>query len=263
MTTTGLLRIAWEVEPSIAVGCALIILVYLIATPVRLSWRSAVFVFGAVLMFFTLVGPLDFLGDNYLFSAHMLEHVLLAFLIPILLIVGLPAGLARRTTRPAPIAAVERALRVPAVAWFAGIGTMWAWHWPPLYNAALRSEFVHAIEHLSMLVTGTIFWWPVFSPLNGSRLEPLQGTVFVFLGALANMALGVLFTFAKVGAYPHYMRPTDDVVLRLIRDGWNVDPQADLQFGGLFMWVGGGLIFFAATMAVVARWYRRSGQVAA
>jgi cytochrome c oxidase assembly factor CtaG len=257
MTTTGLLAIAWEIEPSIAVGCALTIAFYLIVTPARRSLKSAVFAFGVVLMFLTLVGPLDFLGDDYLFSAHMLEHVLLAFLVPPILIMGLPEELARRATRPRSIAAIERALRRPAAAWFAGIGTMWLWHWPPLYNAALRSEFIHAVEHLSMLVTGTIFWWPIFSPLTRSRLQPLPGVIYLFVGAVANMALGVLFTFAKVGAYPLYMRPSgDDDVLRLIRAGWNVDPQADLQFGGLFMWVGGGLIFFGMMMAVVARWYK-------
>jgi cytochrome c oxidase assembly factor CtaG len=218
---------------------------------------------GLALLLLTLVGPLDFLGDNYMFSAHMLEHLMLILPVPILLLLGLPADPIRSLLEIPAVAQVEHFLNRPALGWTLAVGTMWAWHAPPLYNAALASEGIHALEHLTMLVTATIFWWPIFSPLPELRLPSISAGAYIFLAAAAEMLLGILLTFAPLGYYPTYMRTvpgtgTEAQVFSLIRDVWGVAPKFDLQLGGLIMWVLGGLFYFAAFMIVAARLFQIS-----
>lgn len=259
MTTGHLLRIAWEVEPSIVVGCTLLMLGYLVMVRFRMDRRTLLFALGDLLLFLTLVGPLDFLGDDYMFSAHMLEHLLLILAVPPLMLLGLPEKPLRSFLRLPLVGGVERFLRRALVAWILMVGTMYAWHVPVLYNAALASENIHILEHMTMLVTGTIFWWPVFTPVKELRLPPFPALIYIFLAMSANMILGVLLTFAPLGYYPTYMRSSDGSgVFKLIRTVWGIDAQADLQLGGVIMWVFGGLMFFWSLMAVVARWYRES-----
>ena len=140
--------------------------------------------------------------------------------------------------------------------WLA-VGAMWLWHLPVLYNAALNNEGIHAVEHLSLLVTGTIFFWPIFTPLPSHRLSPVIGAVYIFSAMSANMILGILLTFSPLGYYPTYMRSSDGTGLfRLIRTVWKLDPQSDLNLGGMFMWIIGGLLYFASLLAVISRLYR-------
>jgi len=188
----------------------------------------------------------------------MLEHVLIMFAVPPLLLLGLPRSLMERGLSVRPVAAVERVLRRPAVAWIVGVGTLWVWHLPSLYNAALASEGVHAFEHLTMMIAGTILFWPVLSPVPESRIPVGFDLAYLFTAAAANMLLGVFLSFAAVGAYPLYLRDADGSgIFRLIREGWGIGPAQDLHLGGLIMWVFGGLIFLVALIAVFARWYRQ------
>ena len=133
---------------------------------------------------------------------------------------------------------------------------MWLWHWPPLYNAALSHEGIHIAEHLMFLVTATIFWWPVLSPLEGSRLSPLGAVVYLFGACTAHTVLAILITFAPVGIYPAYLQPADSLgILPLLRNDWGITPRMDQQLGGLLMWVPVCLIYLGFLLATIIRWY--------
>ncbi len=256
MTSGELFLKAWEWEPSIVIGCALLMLGYLFATKWRFSRRTIYFGLGVVLLLLTLCGPLDVLGDNYLFSAHMAEHMMLELAIPPLWLIGIPLWLAQQAMGHSWIARVEQVLGTPTLAWFLGIGTLWIWHLPLFYNAALANEHIHIMQHLSFLVTATIFWWPILAPRIYRRLTAFWSIIYLFLAAVANGILGALLTFAPVGFYPYYVHPRDELgALSLIRDGWGLTPAADQQVGGLIMWIGGAVIFLWAIMAVYARWF--------
>ncbi len=259
MTTGLLLRQAWDWEPSIVAGCVVLLAVYLLGVRPLQVRRVLAFVGGDVLMLLVLVGPLDYLGDEFLFSAHMLEHLLLLVAVPPLLLMGLPEAWTRRLLALRIVGAVERTLRRPVLAWLIAVVTLYAWHAPALYNAALADERIHALQHLSFLVTATIYWWPILSPLPECQLRGAMAIVYLFLAAVANSVLGALLTFSAPGLYPMYLRPTgDSAVLAFIRDHWALDPTADQQLGGLLMWVVGGFFFLWAVLAVYGRWYRES-----
>ncbi len=255
MTSGQLFAEAWDFQPTVVVGTVALMLAYLWVVRFRLNRKTLLFGSGVLLMFLTLIGPLDFLGDEYLFSAHMLEHLLFYLAVPPLLLLGLPAEPLRRLLSNKIMTRVEAFLRRPIFAWLLAVATMWLWHLPALYNAALNNEGIHAVEHLSFLVTGTIFFWPIFTPLQSHRFSPVVGAVYIFSAMSANMILGILLTYAPLGYYPTYMHSTDATGL-FIRTVWKLDPQSDLNLGGMFMWIIGGLLYFASLMAVFSRLYR-------
>ena len=257
MTNGQLFAAAWDLEPSVIFGSAALFLAYLWVVRFRVNRNTAIFGSGVLLMLLTLIGPLDFLGDSYLFSAHMMEHILLYLAVPPLLLLGLPPAPVRSLLSNEFPARAERFLSRPTIAWLLAVGTMWLWHLPVLYNAALNHEGIHVVEHLSLLLTGTIFFWPIFTPLQSHRLSPIIGSVYIFTAMSINMILGILLTFAPLGYYFTYMRSSDGTgVFQLIRSVWKLDPQSDLNLGGMFMWIIGGLVYFTLLLVVFSRLYR-------
>ncbi len=256
MSASQLIFSAWAWEPSVALGCAALLAGYFGLLRFRPDKKSLFFVAGVLVLFFSLVSPLDTLGDTYLFSAHMIQHLLMILFVPPLLLRGTPAWFVERVLCYPLLARLERVLRKPAIAWLLGIGTLWIWHWPLFYDAALGSEGIHIVEHLTFLVTATIFWWPVLSPVERSRITPIAGVLYLILASISNAALGIILTFATIGLYTPYLHPSGDArILSIIRDSWGVSASADQALGGIIMWVPGGLVFLSAALAMLARWY--------
>lgn len=240
----------WEWHPSVLVGCFLLGASYLTLAKPRSAARTASFLAGDLVLLVALVSPLDGLGDEVLFSAHMLQHILLALVAPPLLILGLPAATMDRLLARPTVARAARALGRPAVAWPLFVGTLWAWHAPPLYDVALRHEGLHIVEHLSFIVTGVVFWWPVAGPLPAWRMNASASVFYLFFAGLANTLLGIVVTFAPRVLYTFYLNPPDpDGVLLYFRRVWGLWPKADQAMGGVLMWTG-GMVIFAIALAV-------------
>lgn len=152
---------------------------------------------------------------------------------------------------------LERLLSNPLVAGVAGMGVLYAWHWPPWYDAALRDEWLHIAEHLSFLIGATIFWWPVLGPRQEQLMSPVVALLYLFIAMLLQSILGIVLTFVPVGTYRAYLQPAERLgLLDLMRRSWGITPALDQQIGGLLMWVLGGPVFLAAMLSVLFRWYR-------
>ncbi|MBF6612158.1 MAG: cytochrome c oxidase assembly protein [Chloroflexi bacterium] len=256
MSASQLIFSAWAWEPSVALGCAALLVGYFGLLRSRPNKQSLFFVAGVLVLLFSLVSPLDTLADTYLFSAHMIQHLLMILFVPPLLLLGTPAWFVERLLRNPLLARLERVLRKPAIAWLLGIGILWIWHWPLLYDAALGNEGIHIVEHLTFLVTATVFWWPVLSPIERSRITPIAGVLYLILTSISNAALGIILTFAAIGLYSPYLHPTGDPrILSLIRDSWGVSASSDQTLGGIIMWVPGGLVFLCAALGMLGHWY--------
>ena len=259
MTTGQLLSTGWHWEPGVVSGCALLAGLYLgLARP--LTGRALVFLAGLLVLLLSLVSPLALLAEVYLFSAHMLQHMLLVLVVPPLLLLGLPPPAARSALARTPLGRTERLLAHPAPAWGLFNAGLWLWHLPALYDAALRQPGLHVVEHLIFLATATLFWWPVIAPAAGlverPRLAPWAALLYLGAALVAGTVLGILLTFAPPDLYPSYRQPDDRLgLVPLLRDGWGLGPAADQQLGGLLMWIPGGLIYSLAMLVIFAHWF--------
>jgi putative membrane protein len=202
-------------------------------------------------LFVALVSPLDALGTA-LFSAHMVQHMVLVLVAVPLLVLGAPqTGLLWALAEPrrrrlgawwhcaTGLRIGWRALSRPLVVWLLHAAALWLWHLPRLYQAALTSELVHLAEHASFLGTALLFWWVLLGGSPRERLNPALGVLYLFSFALQGGLLGALMTFAPAPWYPAY---TTTVA------AWGLTPLEDQQLAGLIMWVPAGLVYLAAAL---------------
>jgi putative membrane protein len=177
------------------------------ASPRGASALHALAFAGAMLALLgALVTPVDGLGADYLFSAHMVQHVLLGDIAPLLLLLSLSRVMLRPVTRR--LVRVERALgplATPPVAIVVWLATMYLWHIPALYDAAAENPLIHLVEHASFFAAGLALWWPLVQPIpmrHGlTGLQPL-GYIAAAKGGLA--ALGLFLAWSSAAHYPHY-----------------------------------------------------------
>jgi cytochrome c oxidase assembly factor CtaG len=202
-----------------------------------------------------LSSPLDELAA-YLLIAHMVQHELLMMVAPPLILLANPVpilvwgvGGSSRSHAGSLLArhSVMRRARdflgwMP-VAWSLYVANLWAWHYPALYDAALRVRWVHDLEHVLFFVTALIFWWPVIRP--ASRPAPIQDGVrifYLFLAATQDALLSGLIALSSRILYPHY-----ETVFRL----WDLTPREDQIGGGIVMFGVGSTIYFVAILFLV------------
>src|SRR5271168_1228166 len=124
----------WEFSPSVVVGCVLLLAVYFYANRFKIDGKALVYTSGVLVLFLALCSPIDTLGDDYLFSAHMLQHMMLGTIAPPLLIAGLPASFVQSWLRIPIIAKLEGIFGYAPLALVVGCATFWVWHLPYLYN---------------------------------------------------------------------------------------------------------------------------------
>ena len=255
-TTRDLLLHGWEVHPTVVIGCLAMLACYCVFSSLRLKY-SVPFTLGVFVLALSLISPIDPLGDQYLFSAHMLQHLLLILVVPPLLILGLAPDVVTRWIQNNRVKSAEAILGKPFVAWSSNMLMMAVWHIPALYNAANAITVVHVLEHLTFLVTGCMFWWPIFTPFEKERMQPGPAMLFLFAAAAVSTVLGILITFLPPGHYEPYLHPSDELgALHLVRHTWNISAAEDEKLAGLLMWVPGCTIYFVVMLLELARWYR-------
>jgi putative membrane protein len=215
---------------------------------------------GIAALLVALVSPLDAAGGA-LFTAHMLQHLLLMAVAAPLLVLGAPQvglawGLPRRGRAAAArwwhalgLRALFRGLAHPLAAFALHAGALWAWHLPGAYDAALAHEGVHALEHASFLGTAALFWWVALHPAGRLRRSPGAAVLYAFAMAMASGALGALLAFSEAPWYAAHLQSAA---------AWGLTPAADQQLAGLVMWIPGGVPYLAAAVWLLLQWLRAS-----
>lgn len=246
MTTRELLFHAWTFRPVVAAAIAAVLVAHLAWLRMRHPARTAALMGAALAAVLALMSPVDVLARGTLFSAHMLQHLLLVLAMPPLALLSIP-----RTER----AAGRR--RLPAFAcWALGVGAMWVWHAPTLCNAAASSDAVRAVQTISLVAMGAAFWWPIVGPRLDQRLADPPAVAYLFLACVACSLLGILIAFSPVEVCTAYLQPADPLgVLPLVRGHWGLTPPVDQQLGGLLMWVPGCAVYASSILGVLARFY--------
>jgi putative membrane protein len=227
--------------------------------PGAAPWTRLLIAFaGLAAIAVALISPLDALAER-LFVAHMVQHMLLILVAaPALLLANpfpivlwaLPAAVRVRAgrwlRRASLFGRLWRVATAAPLAWLAYAGTLWAWHLPSAYDAALSDHVIHDAEHLSFFLSAMLFWWPVIDPAPHFRRPTPYALriVYLMLAAFQTAALGLLLTLAPVPLYQSYAAASGPTGL---------DALEDQAWGGVVMWGLGGLIEMLAVLVLLYR----------
>ncbi|OGU10105.1 MAG: hypothetical protein A2W29_05985 [Gemmatimonadetes bacterium RBG_16_66_8] len=245
----------WDLHPSTVIGVLVIAGAYAwFVGPVRrrlgvppVAGRKVVALGASLLVILgALNGPLHHLSDEYLFTAHMVQHLLITLLVPPLFIMGLPGWLVDTVVKPGVGYSVARFLMRPLIAFAVPNTVLALWHFPGPYGAAMVNHDVHIVMHLTMMLTAGMLWWPVLSPTERlPRLSRPMQMLYLFALGLPMSLIGAMITLADHPLYEFYVSAP-----RL----FGLSPLEDQRIGGLAMWVPGMLVFWSAMTVVWFRW---------
>jgi putative membrane protein len=210
------------------------------------TFQAASFSTGLLVMFFALNGPVHDISDFYLFSGHMVQHLVLTIVVPPLLLLGTPGSMLRPALTIPIVNRVAKVITVPTTAFTIFNLVLASWHLPPMYNAAMYYHAVHIIQHLMFLVAAVLMWWPMLSPLPElPRLSYPGQMLYSFVMTLPMTIISIFIVYADHVLYPAYASSP-----RL----WGLSPLEDQRLGGLIMWIPGGLFFYLLTSVIFFRW---------
>jgi putative membrane protein len=191
------------------------------------AWRLASFAGAMVALVAALISPIDRLGEQA-FTFHMVQHVLLLDLAPILLVCSLTKVILRPVTRR--VQRLERAAGPfghPIFAVVLYVAVMWVWHVPSLYDAALEHSTIHVLEHVCFMTAGLLYWWHLLSPLRSRVRQGVMAPVMYMLSTkLAVGLLGIGITFAPDALYAFYEHQEPI---------WGLDASTDQAVAGAIM----------------------------
>lgn len=214
--------------------------------PVVTKRQLGQFIAGWSLLWIGADYPIHDLAEKYLFSAHMVQHMLFSLIAPGLLFLGIPGWLQRRLWGSGWPAAVLKRIGRPAIAGSAYTVWLVFSHWPTAMNAALRHEPVHFLFHLALFSTASLMWFPV---LNRNPDLPMLGEVgrmlYVFLQSIVPTVPAAFFTFADGVIYKFYAQ---------VPRPFSIDAVADQQLAGAIMKVWGGLLLWMVIAVMFFRW---------
>jgi putative membrane protein len=201
---------------------------------------------GLFTLWVALETPIDTISDDYLDSVHMLQHVLLGFVAPPLMLLGLSPSMAGRIARIPGV----RAITEPVPAQLIAGAVMIGWHVPALYDATLYSEPLHVLEHLMFIAGGVVLYWPMLEVTSAYarwHMSPGAKLVYMLLATLPQDGVALPLIFSRVPFYEYYTH-----VPRLI-PGYT--PLIDQTIAGAVLMVLGKLTMAVAALAVFFRWF--------
>jgi putative membrane protein len=248
---------SWSLHPSVIIGTGLLGALYFYAIgpyrrrqgyPPASAWQVLSFCASLAVLLLVLNGPVHDLSDYYLFSMHMVQHLVLTLLFPPLLLAGIPAWLLRPLLANRAVLQAGRLLTRPLIAAVLFSASLGVWHVGVFYDVMMRSHEVHIATHLLFMVTATLMWWPVMGPAPElPRLPTGPAMLYLFLVGIPMQIVAALITFADDVLYPWYVAAPRT---------WGLSPLDDQQLGGLLMWIPGNLWLFAAIGVLFFRWAR-------
>ncbi|HEY2742827.1 MAG TPA: cytochrome c oxidase assembly protein [Gaiellaceae bacterium] len=211
--------------------------------------RVAAFAAGLLTLFVALESPIDTIGEERLFSVHMLQHLLLGDVAALLLVLGLDGRLLRPLLRVRVVHRL-RVLAHPLVALPLWAANFVVWHLPVLFDAALRDDAIHALQHTLFVTFGMLMWAALIEPLPGQAWFTAPWKIPYVLGMwLVMLVLSQVFIWSSHVYYAPY---THDATL------WGLSHLADQKAGGGVMLVESMLTMLPALVWVLLSVLRES-----
>lgn len=211
-------------------------------------WRCTSYFVGVVILILAVATPLDEIGETYLFSAHMLQHVILIFLLPPFLIWGLPNWLVDFLFRTEGLGRVLAFLIKPVVSCFLFNFMLAFWHIPAFYEWALRDSFIHLLEHVCFVVTAILMYWPLMDP-GGHGKNTHNGIKLLYI---LGVSIGQLPLFAALTFSTRVYYPTYEAAPRYFS---SLSALEDQILGGAIMKMAAVVYMFLGLCVYLYRWY--------
>lgn len=207
------------------------------------------FGFGVFALWVASGSPLHTLADRYLFSAHMVQHLVQAFVIAPLLLIGIPGWMLEVITRPTWARRTLRTLGAPIIAGIVFNVVLLGMHWPPVMTAMVNNAFFHAFMHTALVLAALLMWLPVVSTSNAvqPRMQPLARMGYLFGMTLLPTVPASFMTFGDpdIPLYPVYGQ-----FPRL----WELPVGEDMLIAGLIMKSGAGFLLWGIIATMFFRW---------
>lgn len=245
---------SWSFAPGVVLGLVVYVAVYgwrwqQARTPTEPHppsvGRLLVFLTGIAALAAALLSPIDALGEQIL-AMHMVQHVLLLDVAPVLIILGFTKVLLRPATRV--IHKIEQRAGFIASPLFAVCfytAAMWVWHIPALYDAAAEQTPVHVLEHITFGSAGLLYWWHLLSPVSTRlRREGMTPIVYMLSTKVTVGLLGILLTFAPEAIYAFYENQPQY---------WGLTPLADQALAGAIMAIEQAVVMGIAVAVLFVR----------
>jgi putative membrane protein len=211
--------------------------------------RTTLFTAGMGLLWFASEWPMHDLAEGYLYSAHMVQHMLYTLVAAPLLVAGIPAWMWRAILRSRPVGRLFGFATRPVVALIFFNAVLLFTHWPEVVEASVGSEPLHFSLHVLIVSSAVVMWWPVLSPLpERPALPPPGQLLYLFLQSLAPTIPASFLTFGQTLLYPVY-----GTFPRI----WGISAATDQLVAGLIMKLGGGLILWGFIVVVFFNWHAR------
>ncbi len=232
----------WQFNPSVWGGCALAAIAYRWFPGARPDRRALSWLAGVIIIFIALESAMDTVGDQYLFSVHMAQHLVLAMIAPPLMTLGLPEATVDALLT-GPVRHLLRFLISPFVAGPAYFVVLVAWHWPPFFDYAINHPLVHIVQHLSFIAVGLMFWWAalIHRPDERWNLTPLGEVSYLSVGALPAVVVGLTVALIPHPIYTFYVHRSLQLGISALQDQ---------RIGGMLMFAFDNIL-----MVLVAGWY--------
>ncbi len=252
----------WNFNLSTTTFLLLLVFAYLYTVHFKIRKQSLYFLAGWILIIICIASPLHYIGEHYLFSAHMLSHVLLLLIAAPLLVAAIPK---ENRFKEQFLLLSKKIYQAPLISWIAGVGIMWVWHIPYIFHqlvsmngmqVSAAMNILMTVHMLSLLCAGMLFCWPVITPYKEYRVAPLTSLLYLASACVCCSLLGLLITFAPSGTYTSYIGGGTEF-LNVIRNQWNISMAMDQQIGGLIMWVPCCFIYLTVSMVILIRWFER------
>ena len=202
---------------------------------------------GVLALWIASGSPLHDIAEGYLYSGHMVQHLLQAFVIPPLLLLGIPQWMAEVLLRPKAVRSTLRTLGQPLIAGIVfNLVLLWV-HWPSVVDLMVRDELFHGISHVALLTASFFMWLPIVSPAPQiiRRLAPLPQMGFLFAMTILPTVPASFLVFGEEPLYRAYA-----VFPRL----WGISATEDMRIAGLIMKIGAGFLLWGIITVMFFRW---------
>ena len=243
----------WQAEPQVVIPIIAAAAIYVgaaFASDQRPRARQQM-AFGAaiVLMLLTLTGPLDTYAKGFFFSAYIFQQMILVFMIPPLILLGLPDWMVRPVMTNRYLEPVMRVVTRPLLAFLTFSMFFALLHYPALCDRLCHAQPFYGSIRTALIVVGLLLWWPILSPLpEYPRLSYPMQIMYLFLLMIPMTAVAAPITMAESVLYMHYTMGAHP---------FGFTPIADQVLGGLIMWVGQGVYIMFVFSGIFFRWAQR------